>query len=139
MSRESLFQALAIVGLAIVWFLLLWVAISFAVASASGLRRLRRLYATSPDGERAFAIAGYLGPSRFRGRALVARSTPAGLYLDVHRIFRIGAGAVLIPWREIELPVPNDRTEPLVTFGFPRAATRLRVSPEIAAKLLEGK
>ena len=130
---------LGIVAVAVVWFVLLWLAISYGIALAAGWRRLRRLYATGPFEGPTFTPSGYVGRSRYRGAALIAGATPAGLYLDVAAMFRVGAGPVLVPWRDITVSEASREPMSLVAFEFPKARTGLRVPPEAAARLLEGQ
>jgi hypothetical protein len=134
---------LGIVALAVVWFVVLWVAICYAISWASGWRRLSRLYRTGPFDGATTKFAGYVGGSRYRGGALIAGATPAGLYLNVAAPFRIGAGPLLIPWRDIAVSAPSTASfpglgvVPLVTFEFSKARTRLRAPESLASKLLE--
>lgn len=130
---------LGIITLAVVWFVVLWLAICYTIASVSGWRRLRQLYETGPFEGPTFKFAGYVGPSRFRGAALIAGATPVGLYLNVAAPFRIGAGPVLIPWHDITVSPPSSGPISLVTFEFPAARTRLRVQENVASKLIEGR
>ena len=128
---------LSIIALAAVWFLVLWLAICFSIASVSGWRRLRQLYETGPFEGATSRFAGYVGPSRYRGAALIAGATPAGLYLNVAAPFRVGAGPVLIPWHDITVSAPSTGPVSFVTFEFPKARTRLRAPESVASKLLE--
>ena len=130
---------LGIIALVVVWFVVLWLAICYTIASVSGWRRLRQLYETGPFEGPTFKFAGYVGPSRFRGAALIAGATPAGLYLNVVAPFRIGAGPVLIPWHDITVSPPSGGPTSLVTFEFPAARTRLRVQESVAGKLIAGR
>lgn len=130
---------LGIVALAVVWFVVLWLAICYLVASVSGWKRLRLLYATGPFEGATQHFAGYVGRSRFRGRALIAGATPAGLYLNVVAAFRFGIGPLLIPWQDITVSAPSAGPVSFVTFEFPRAQTRLRAPESVASKLLEGQ
>ncbi len=130
---------LSIIALAVIWFVVLWLAICYLVASVSGWKRLRLLYATGPFEGATHHFAGYVGPSRFRGRALIAGATPAGLYLNVVAPFRFGIGPLLIPWRDITVSAPSAGPISLVTFEFPKAGTRLRAPESVASKLLEGQ
>lgn len=130
---------LAISAAAVVWFVVLWVAISYGIASVSGWRRLRQLYATGRFDGPTVSFPGYVGGSRYRGRALIGGATPAGLYLNVAALFRIGAGPVLIPWQDITLTPPNGGLTSLVTFEFPRARTKLRVQEDVASRLIAGR
>lgn len=125
-----------IVTLAVVWFAGLWLAICFGIATVSGWRRLRRLYETETFAGKTTAFSGYVGGSRFRGGALIAAATPAGLYLNVAPLFRVGAGPVLIPWRDITVFPPSGGPVSLVTFELPRARTSLRVPEVVAGELL---
>ena len=128
---------LSIIALAAVWFVVLWLAICYGIAAVAGWRRLRLLYGTGPFEGATFTFSGYVGVSRYRGRALIAGATPAGLYLNVVAPFRVGAGPVLIPWHEIAVPAPSSSPLSLVTFEFPDARTRLRVPQNVAGELLE--
>lgn len=128
---------LSIVAAAIVWFVALWVAICYGIASVSGWRRLRHLYETGPFEGATLRFAGYVGRSRYRGGALIAGATPAGLYLNVAGPFRIGAGPVLIPWHDITVAAPSAGPASLVTFEFPKARTSLRAPEEVARELLK--
>ena len=128
-----------IIVLAVVWFVVLWLAICYSIALVSGWRRLRQLYETGPFEGPTFKFAGYVGASRFRGAALIAGATPAGLYLNVVALFRIGAGPVLIPWHDITVSPLSSGPISLVTLEFPRARTWLRVQENVASKLLEGR
>ncbi len=128
---------LGIIALAVVWFVVLWLAICYTIASVSGWRRLRVLYAAGPFEGATSTFAGYVGPSRYRGRALIAGASPAGLHLNVAAPFRIGAGPVLIPWHDITVSPPSTGLVSLVTFEFPKARTRLRAPESVAGKLLE--
>lgn len=131
----------SIIATAAVFFVVLWLAIGYLIASVSGWRRLRALYGTSPSPMEGATstFAGYVGVSRFRGRALIAGSTPAGLYLNVVAPFRIGAGPVLIPWHDISVSAPSGSPISLVTFDFPKARTNLRAPQSVAGRLLEGR
>src|SRR5687768_7587996 len=136
----TLVLILGIIALGVVWFVVLWLAICYGIAFASGWRRLRRLYETGPFEGPTFKFPGYVGPSRYRGAALIGGATPAGLYLNVAAPFRIGAGPVLIPWHDITVsPVSSFGLISLVTFEFPSARTRLRVQENVASKLIEGR
>jgi hypothetical protein len=129
-----------VITLSVVWFVALWLGISFLVATVSGWRRLGVLYETGPFDGATFKTAGYLGPSRYRGRALILGTTHTGLYLNVAAPFRVGTRPLLIPWREIEVsPAASAGRIPLVTFEFPKAATRLRVAESVAQRLLAGR
>ena len=130
---------LGIIALAAVWFVVLWLAICYSIAFVSGWRRLRQLYETGPFDGPTFKFAGYVGASRYRGKALIAGATPAGLYLNVVALFRVGAGPVLIPWRDIAVSPPGGGLSSLVNFEFPRARTMLRVQENVASKLIEGR
>jgi hypothetical protein len=127
----------SVLAIAVVWFVLLWVAIGFTIASVSGWRRLRRLYGTGPFAGTTFRFAGFVGRSRYRGTALIAGATPAGLYLNVAAPFRIGAGPVLVPWRDIAVTTTRLGLDSLVTVEFPRARTSLRLPEKFAEQLLE--
>lgn len=135
----TLALVLGIIALAAVWFVGLWLAICYGIAWVSGWRRLSQLYGTGSFEGPTFKCAGYVGASRYRGGALIAGSTPAGLYLNVAALFRIGAGPVLIPWRDITVSPPSGGLISLVTFEFPTARTRLRVQENVASKLIEGR
>jgi hypothetical protein len=126
----------SIIAAGAVWFVVLWVAICYSIASLSGWRRLRLLYETGPFEGATSKFSGYVGRSRYRG-ALIAGATQVGLYLNVAAPFRIGAGAVLIPWQDVTVSAPSPGVTPLVTFEFPNALTRLRVPEDVASKLLE--
>lgn len=128
---------LGIIALAAVWFVVLWLAICYSIARVSGWVQLRKLYETGPFEGPNSKFSGYVGASRYRGRALIARATPAGLYLNVAAPFRIGAGPVLIPWHEITVSPPSSGLVSLVTFDFPNARTSLRVQEDVASTLLE--
>jgi hypothetical protein len=130
---------LGITALAIAWFVVLWLAICYSIALASGWRRLRQLYEARPFDGPTFRFAGYVGPSRYRGAALIAASTSTGLYLNVAAPFRIGAGPVLIPWQDITVSPPCSGRISLVTLELPRARTRLRVEENVASRLMEGR
>jgi hypothetical protein len=125
-----------ILAAAVVGFVVLWVAVCYLIAAVSGWRRLRRLYATNHFEGATVRFAGHLGRSRFRGNALVAASTPAGLYLDVRALFRFGAGPVLIPWDDIRVSAPTSGPVPAVTLDVPRACTGLRVTESVARTIL---
>jgi hypothetical protein len=127
---------LSIVAAAVVWFVVLWVAICYGIAAVSGWRRLRSLYETGPFEGATSRFSGYVGRSRYRG-ALIAGATPAGLYLNVAAPFRIGAGPVLIPWHDIRVAAPSAGTAAFVTFEFPNARTSLRAPEDVARKLLQ--
>ena len=126
-------------ALAVVGFVVLWLAICYTIASVSGWRRLLLLYATGPFEGATCLFAGYVGVSRYRGRALIAGATPAGLYLNVLAPFRFGAGPLLIPWHDITVSAPSTGPISFVTFEFPKAGTRLRAPESVASKLLEGR
>ena len=128
---------LAIVAVAAVGFIALWLAISYLVASVSGWKRLRLLYETGPFEGPTFRFAGYVGGSRYRGIALIAGATPAGLYLNVAAPFRVGAGPVFIPWRDVTVSAPSSGRVALVSFAFPKARTTLRAPESVAIRLLE--
>jgi hypothetical protein len=128
-----------IVALAVVWFVVLWLAICHGIATASGWKRLRRLYATGPFDGPTLTSAGYVGASRYRGAALIAGATPAALYLNVAAIFRIGAGPVLVPWQDVTVSAPGTGPTSLVTFEIPAARTALRVREDVADRLLAWK
>jgi hypothetical protein len=138
-TPTTLILVLGIIALAVAWFFVLWLAICHVIAFASGWRRLRQLYETGPFDGPTFRFSGYVGPSRYRGAALIGAATPAGLYLNVAAMFRIGAGPVLIPWHDITVSPPSSGLISLVTFDFPRARTRLRVQDNVASKLIEGR
>ena len=127
---------LSIIGAAAVWFVVLWVAICYSIASVSGWRRLRLLYETGPFEGVTSKFSGYVGRSRYRG-ALIAGATPAGLYLNVAAPFRIGAGPLLIPWNDITVSPPSPGLISLVTFEFPNARTSLRAPGHVALELLK--
>lgn len=127
---------LSILAAAAVWFVILWVAICYTIASVSGWKRLRSLYGTGSFEGATSRFSGYVGRSRYRG-ALIAGATPAGLYLNVAAPFRIGAGPVLIPWHHIKVSAPSAGVVSLVTFEFPNARTGLRVPEDVARELLE--
>lgn len=127
---------LSIIAAAVVWFVVLWVAICYGIASVSGWRRLRLLYETGPFEGATFGFAGYVGRSRYRGSALIGGATAAGLYLNVAAPFRIGAGPVLIPWHDITASAPSPGLVSFVTLEFPKAHTSLRVTETVANKLL---
>jgi hypothetical protein len=127
---------LGIVALGLVWFVMLWLAVSYTIALVAGWRRLRQHYATSSFDGPSFPSAGYVGPSRYRGGALIVGATPAGLYLNVAAPFRIGAGPVLVPWQEIRVSKPGNDLMSTVTFELPEAGTRLRVAGDVADRLL---
>lgn len=127
---------LVIIAAGAVWFVVLWVAICYTIASVSGWRRLRLLYETGPFAGATSRFSGYVGRSRYRG-ALIAGATPAGLYLNVAAPFRIGAGPVLIPWRDIAVSAPSPGPISLVNFEFPNARTRLRAPAFVARELLK--
>ena len=139
MPTTTVGLVLGIITLAVVWFVVLWLAICYSIALVSGWRRLRQLYETGPLEGPTFKFAGYVGPSRYRGAALIGGATPAGLYLNVAAPFRIGAGPVLIPWHDVTVLPPSSGLISLVTFEFPRARTRLRVQENLASKLIEGR
>jgi hypothetical protein len=126
---------LSIIAAATVWFVILWVAICYTIASVSGWKRLRSLYETGPFQGATSKFSGYVGRSRYRG-ALIAGATPAGLYLNVGAPFRIGVGPVLIPWHDIKVSAPRPGVS-FVTFEFPNARTNLRVSEDVARALLK--
>lgn len=126
-----------VLATAIAWFAVLWVAICFTVATVSGWRRLRRLYETGPFDGPTFRTRGFVGRSRFRGRALIVGSTAAGLYLNVAAPFRIGAGPVLVPWDEVTRPAPSPGLVSFVTLEFPKAGTSLRLPEDLASQLLQ--
>ena len=126
---------LLIVAVAVGWFALLWVAICYLFARASGWNRLRRLYETGRFEASVSTVSGRLGRSRLRG-ALVAGATPAGLYLNVSTPFRIFAAPVLIPWPDITVSSPSSDHIPLVSFDFVKAQTSLRVREDVATMLL---
>jgi hypothetical protein len=128
---------LSIIAAAAVWFFVLWVAICYSIASVSGWRRLRLLYETGPFEGATSTFSGYVGRSRYRGGALIAAATPAGLYLNVAAPFRIGAGPVLIPWNDITVSPPSPGLIQLVTFAFPNARTSLRAPEHVARELLK--
>lgn len=126
----------SIIAAAVLWFVVLWVAICYGIASVSGWRRLRSLYETGPFEGATFPFAGYVGRSRFRGNALIGGATSSALYLNIAAPFRIGAGPVLIPWHDITVSAPSLDPIPFVTFEFPKAQTSLRVTEPVASKLL---
>jgi hypothetical protein len=126
----------SVITLFAVGFVALWLAICFCIASVSGWRRLRLLYETGPFEGATSTFSGYVGPSRYRG-ALIAAATPAGLYLNVAALFRVGAGPVLVPWHDITVSAPSSGLTSFVTFDFPKARTRLRVPESVANKLLQ--
>ena len=128
---------LSIIAAVVVWFVVLWVAICYVVASVSGWKRLRQLYETGPFEGPTFSFAGYVGRSRFRGGALIGGATASGLYLNVAAPFRIGAGPVLIPWHDITASAPSPGLNSLVALEFPKAHTSLRVTETVADKLLQ--
>lgn len=131
---------LGIIALAAVGFVALWVAICYGIALVAGWKRLRQLYETGPfEGGPTSTVPGYLGPSRYRGGALIVGATSAGLYLNVVAMFRIGAGPVLIPWHDITVSPPSTGPISTVTFDFPKARTSLRVRESVASKLLAGR
>jgi hypothetical protein len=125
----------AVLAVVLVGFVALWVAISFTVASVSGWRRLRRLYATEAFDGPTSRTSGYVGRSRFRG-ALITGASSAGLYLNVVAPFRIAAGPVLVPWSDVTGPVPSPGLASFVTLEFPRAQTSLRLPANLADTLL---
>jgi hypothetical protein len=127
---------LSIIAAAAAWFVILWVAICYTIASVSGWKRLRPLYETGPFEGATSKFSGYVGRSRYRG-ALIAGATPAGLYLNVAAPFRIGAGPVLIPWHDIKVSAPGPGVVSFVTFEFPNARTNLRVPEDVARELLK--
>jgi hypothetical protein len=133
----TLVLVFGILVVAVVGFVVLWVAICYAIAVASGWRRLLPLYGTGPFAGSTSSVAGYLGPSRYRGKALIVGASATGLYLNVVAIFRIGAGPVLIPWQDVAVSPPSADPPSLVTFDFPKARTRLRLREDVARKLLE--
>lgn len=126
----------SIIAVAAVWFVVLWVAICYSIASVSGWRRLRLLYETGPFEGATSKFSGYVGRSRYRG-ALIAGATTAGLYLNVAAPFRIGAGPVFIPWHHITVSAPGPGLISFVTLEFPNARTSLRVPENVASKLLQ--
>jgi hypothetical protein len=130
---------LSIIAAAALWFVVLWVAICYAIASVSGWRRLRLLYKTGSFEGATSKFSGYVGRSRYRGAALIAGATPTGLYLNVAGPFRIGAGPVLIPWRDITVAAPSPGLTSLVTFDFPNARTSLRAPEDVARELLKSQ
>ena len=127
---------LSIIAAAAVWFVVLWAAICYTIASVSGWRRLRLLYETGPFEGPTSKFSGYVGRSRFRG-ALIAGASPAGLYLNVAAPFRIGIGPILIPWRDITVSGPSPGLVSLVTFEFSKARTNLRAPEDVARELLK--
>jgi hypothetical protein len=135
LSTASL--VLSIVALSVVWFVVLWLAICYGVAKAAGWGRLRQLYETGLFGGSTTTSAGYVGASRYRGRALIIGASPAGLYLNVSGLFRVGAGPVLIPWRDVTVSVPSSGSLPLVTFEVANARTSLRIPESAANQLLK--
>ena len=126
----------SIIAVAAVWFVVLWVAICYSIASVSGWRRLRLLYETGPFEGATSKFSGYVGRSRYRG-ALIAGGTVGGLYLNVAAPFRIGAGPVLIPWHDITVSAPSGGPISFVTLEFPSARTSLRVPENVASRLLQ--
>ena len=85
-----------------VGFALIWSGVIFLLAWISGWRRLARTYrsATAPSGQ---AIGGFwamIGPVSYRG-VLTIRAAPAGLFLSVMVLFRLGHPPLLIPWSVI--------------------------------------
>jgi hypothetical protein len=128
--------ALGLVVLVVVWFALLWFAICYVFARASGWNRLRQLYETDWCEGPTSILSGHVGRSRVRG-ALIAGATPAGLYLNVTAPFRLFAGPVLIPWHDITVSPPSRGTASFVTLDFPHARTSLRVREDVARRLLE--
>ena len=128
---------LSIVALSVVWFVVLWLAICYGVAKAAGWGRLRQLYETGPFEGPTSTSPGYVGASRYRGRALIMGASPAGIYLNVSALFRVGTSPVLIPWHDVTVSAPSSGPIPLVTFEFANARTSLRVPESAARKLLE--
>lgn len=127
---------LGILAIAVLWFVVLWLAICYAIASVSGWRRLLRLYPTVPFDGPTSKFSGYVGSSRYRGKALIGGATPAGLYLNVAAPFRVGAGPVFIPWNDIAVSPAKQGHTSLVAFDFPKARTTLRVLENVASELL---
>jgi hypothetical protein len=127
---------LGIIALAVLWFVVLWLAICYGIARAARWPHLLRLYKTGPFEGPTIKFAGYVGVARYRGGALLGGATPAGLSLNVVAPFRIGAGPVFIPWQDIAVEQPSPGLRPLVTFHFQKAGTSLRVQESVASKLL---
>ena len=125
----------ALIATVVVGFVILWVAICYALASVSGWKRLQRLFATGPFEGPTSRTSGYVGRSRYRG-ALIAGASAAGLYLNVVPAFRIGAGPLLIPWKSLEGPSPSPGLASHVTLEVPAANTRLRLPESVASRLL---
>ena len=128
---------LSIVALSIVGFVVLWLAICYGIAKAAGWGRLRQLYETGSFEGPTSTSPGYVGASRYRGRALIVGASPAGLYLNVSALFRVGTRPVLIPWHDVSVSAPSSGPIPLVTFELAKAGTSLRVPEGAAGKILE--
>jgi hypothetical protein len=90
------------------YFVLLWMFISWLISVFGGWGRLAPFYrvATPPFGRGFIGQTGFVGRSRYRN-SLDIHVAPEGLYLAVAPIFRMGHPPLLIPWRALGPTTPQ--------------------------------
>ena len=94
---------LSLLLLVIISFVLIWSFVVWLISRLSGWHRLARHYRTSapPTGQPVRQMLAMLGSARHRG-TLTLQAAPAGLYLTVMVLFRLGHPPLLIPWSAVK-------------------------------------
>jgi hypothetical protein len=113
-----------------------WCLICYVLSVVAGWPKLRDAYSLH-ERFRGYqtVISGRLGATNY-GLCLIVGADQRGIYLNVVLPFRVGAGAVLVPWPEIRVFASKAWLFHYVNFEFSRANTSLRVSESLGNAFL---
>lgn len=92
----------------IIFFIGVWIAISYGIAVTGGWNVLAEHYLNKSDfqGELFRFNSGQMGKASYGG-VLILGTNPRGLYMSTFFMFRFGHPALLIPWEDITATITN--------------------------------
>lgn len=127
--------ALAVAGFAVFWMLIVWL-----ISAAGGWRSLAAHYRSDlPFTGRTWRFRSGLmgGMARYNG-LLTVGVNPAGLYLAVMPLFRIGHPPLFIPWSDVTVGNEQRFVSSFIAFRFRQApGTSLWLRERFGREVLE--
>ncbi len=120
-----------------IFFIGMWVVVSFLLAVIGGWSRLAEYYQSQTDfsGKKWHFQSGRLGLVNYSG-SLTLGSNYYGLYLAVFPLFRVGHPPLLIPWSDVTIAEHRGWLFSYREFAFTRVPTvKLRVLRSLGDKL----
>jgi hypothetical protein len=140
-NPTSLLLLLLIVIVFPVFFVSIWCSVVWLLSHLGGWARLASFYrAFKPfTGQMWTWRGGRLGFVNYRG-VLTVGADPAGLYLAVMSLFRVGHAPLWIPWSEIEAVERDGILGLYMGFRFAQVPeTTLYLPPNLGEKLLAAR